>query len=56
MTVTALAAPPSRCPASLTGAIRRAVGGHADWGQTAQRVAVALRGNSHDSTLGRPNS
>lgn len=42
MTVTALAAPPSRCPAALTGAIRRAVRRHGDWGQTARRVAGAL--------------
>ena len=38
-------APPvaaSRCPAELTGAIRRAIGQHGDWSQTAQRVARAL--------------
>jgi predicted metal-dependent enzyme (double-stranded beta helix superfamily) len=39
---TALPAPPSRCPADLTGAIRRAVRHHGDWGETAQRVARAL--------------
>ena len=43
MTVTALPAPPSRCPAGLTAAIRQAVRRHGDWGQTAQRVAGALR-------------
>ena len=42
MTASALAAPPGRCPAGLTGAIRRAVRHHGDWGQTAQRVAGAL--------------
>ncbi len=42
MTVTALAAPPTRCPAGLTAAIRRAVRRHGDWGETAQRVARAL--------------
>jgi hypothetical protein len=42
MTVIALAAPPSRCPAGLTAAIRQAVRRHGDWGQTAQRVAAAL--------------
>ena len=34
---------PSRCPAELTGAIRRAVRQHGDWSQTAQRVARALQ-------------
>jgi 3-mercaptopropionate dioxygenase len=34
---------PSRCPAELTGAVRRAVRQHGDWAQTAQRVARALR-------------
>ncbi len=42
MTVTELAAPPSRCPAGLTTAIRRAVHRHGDWARTAQRVAAAL--------------
>jgi len=35
-------APPSRCPAGLTAAIRQAVRAHSDWGQTAQLVAGAL--------------
>jgi 3-mercaptopropionate dioxygenase len=39
---TALPAGPSRCPASLTAAIRRAVRRRSDWGQTAQLVAQAL--------------
>jgi len=39
---TALPAPPSRCPAALTAAIRQAVRQHGDWGQTAQLAARAL--------------
>jgi 3-mercaptopropionate dioxygenase len=39
---TALPAPPSRCPAALTAAIRQAVRQHSGWGQTAQLVARAL--------------
>ena len=40
---TARPAPPSRCPAGLTAAIRQAVRRPAGWGQTAQHVAGALR-------------
>jgi len=35
-------APPRRCPAELTAAIRRAVQRQGNWSQTAQRVAGAL--------------
>ncbi len=38
----ALPAPPSRCPAGLTAAIRQAARQPAGWGQTAQHVAAAL--------------
>jgi predicted metal-dependent enzyme (double-stranded beta helix superfamily) len=44
MTVTALPARPSRCPAGLTAAVRQAVRRPGDWSQTAQRVATALHG------------
>jgi predicted metal-dependent enzyme (double-stranded beta helix superfamily) len=55
MTVTALAAPPSRCPAGLTAAIRQAVRRHGDWGQTAQRVAAALRAGLPSAGLPGPD-
>jgi 3-mercaptopropionate dioxygenase len=42
MSPVASLAPPTRCPAALTGAIRAAVRERGDWGQTAQRVARAL--------------
>ncbi len=46
-------APASRCPAPLTAAIRQAVRRHGDWGQTAQRVAAALRDQLRGDQLGR---